>query len=293
MKNDTSNSRQNKALRISADKQLTNRGGINKKLSPGGVSKLLHELQVHQVELEMQNEELRRTQQEIEASHSKYVDLYDFAPVGYFTLDSKGTILEVNLTGTVMLGVERSQLVKKPFAGHVAKDNQDIFYFHRQQIFKKREAHRCEIALVKKDGTPWYAMLESVTAADSRGGGSHCRTVVTNISERKLAEEALHKAHDELEQRVAERTEELRQANEGLRIDIIQRKRAETAVKKSLIQVRALVARVEAVREEERTRVARMVHDELGQALTGLKLDISSIEKSCLQKMVNCICRTF
>jgi len=188
MKNDKSNFRQIKRCADPRKNQLANKGQIDKKLSLGDISKLVHELQVHQVEFEMQNEELRRAQQEIEASRNKYADLYDFAPTGYFTLDEQGIILEANLTGSVMLGVERSQLLNKPFPYYVAQDSQDIFYLHRQHVFRKKDKQSCEVALVKKDGAPWCALLESVLVADSEGTVKYCRTVVTDITERKLAE---------------------------------------------------------------------------------------------------------
>ncbi len=87
-------------------------------------SKLIHELQVHQIELEMQNEELIQARAEIEASLEKYSDLYDFAPVGYFTLTDEGIIREVNLTGTALLGEERSRLINQRFGLHVSVETQ-------------------------------------------------------------------------------------------------------------------------------------------------------------------------
>ena len=87
---------------------------------PTEIQKLVHELQMHQIELDMQNEELRRSQGETEAAWAKYADLYDFAPIGYFTFDPQGVILEANLTGARLLGVERGSLLRTPFVSHVA-----------------------------------------------------------------------------------------------------------------------------------------------------------------------------
>ena len=89
-------------------------------MPPQDARKVVHELQVHQIELEMQNEELRQAQGTIIASQERYADLYDFAPVGYFTFDHMGLITEVNLTGASLLGIERGQLSKKPFSLFVA-----------------------------------------------------------------------------------------------------------------------------------------------------------------------------
>jgi PAS domain-containing protein len=98
------------------------------------IERTLHELQVHQIELEMQNGELRRSREHLEQSRSEYADLYDFAPVGYLTLDKMGLITRANLTATSLLGIERSLLVKTPFALFVHPESQDLFYFHTQKV---------------------------------------------------------------------------------------------------------------------------------------------------------------
>ncbi|MCK7491406.1 MAG: hypothetical protein MZW92_06610 [Comamonadaceae bacterium] len=104
-------------------------------LSGLDVQELVHELGTHQIELEMQNEELRRAQEALESSRSRYVDLYDFAPVGYFTFDGNGLIREVNLTGARLLGIERVLLLDKPFAGFIADAaDRKSFSKHRQEV---------------------------------------------------------------------------------------------------------------------------------------------------------------
>ena len=118
------------------------RGDAIKTLSPDEVRQALHELRVHQIELEMQNEELRRTQEELEASRERYFDLYDLAPVGYFTLSEQGLILEANLKAAKLLGVERSALVKAaliPFysprgPGHLLPVPQTVFCVERAEV---------------------------------------------------------------------------------------------------------------------------------------------------------------
>ena len=104
--------------------------------------RLLHELQVHQIELDLQNEELRRAQQELEASRVRYFDLFDLAPVGYVTLSEPGLILEANLTVANLLGADRSQVVKQPLSRFIVPNDQDIYYRHRQQLFKRARRRR-------------------------------------------------------------------------------------------------------------------------------------------------------
>jgi len=100
------------------------------------VPSLLHELQVHQIELEMQNEDLRRVQHELEDTRNRYLDLYDFAPIGYFTLDKNGMILEINLTTAKKLGRGRSVLIKTPFSKYIAHDAQDPFYLYLRNSYQ-------------------------------------------------------------------------------------------------------------------------------------------------------------
>jgi PAS domain-containing protein len=126
-----------KKLRARAEAALEKKIMKLHKESAGDFKKVLHELGVHQIELEMQNEELRKTQQELETSRNKYSDLYDFAPVGYFTLDKNGLVDRANLTCCQMLGVERANFIKKPFHTFVSKESQDTFYLHRRGLRKR------------------------------------------------------------------------------------------------------------------------------------------------------------
>ncbi len=142
---------------------------------------------VHQIELEMQNEELRRTQEELEASRARYFDLYDLAPVGYFTLSEQGLILEANLTAAKLLGVARGALVKQPLSRFILPEDQDIYYRHRKQLFETGAPQAWELRLVRKDAAPFWARVEATTAQDA-DGAAVCRAVVSDITERKRAE---------------------------------------------------------------------------------------------------------
>jgi PAS domain S-box-containing protein len=163
-------------------------------LSPEAKDRLLHELRVHQIELEMQNEELRRVQWELEAARDKYSDLYDFSPVGYFSIGKKGMISAANLTGCAMLGVERGSLIGKPFSHFVHEDDQDIYYHHRKRLLKTKSPRSCELRLKRKDGSQFWAQLQCIVVRDDEGGFDRIRTAVTDISEAKHLEIQLQQA---------------------------------------------------------------------------------------------------
>jgi PAS domain S-box-containing protein len=137
--------------------------------SEGDPQRLLYELQVHQAELVIQNEELRRQHLELTTARDKYTALYEFAPVGYVTLDARGTILEANLMAATLLGVPRSSLVGTPLTRCIARDDQDTFYFHRIQVFETQTTQTCDLHLQRPDGTGCMVHLESCTLAGEGG----------------------------------------------------------------------------------------------------------------------------
>jgi PAS domain S-box-containing protein len=152
--------------------------------------RLNHELRVHQIELEMQNEALRQSQVELMESYEKYIDLYDFAPVGYLSIDEKGVILEANLTLAKQLEIERGSLIGFIFPNFIAQSERQAFRAHLARIFKTRESLTLETRLIRrKQGTELYALLDCLFVESSEGR-SHCRISITDISDRKSAEEA-------------------------------------------------------------------------------------------------------
>ncbi|HVO85247.1 MAG TPA: PAS domain S-box protein, partial [Syntrophobacteria bacterium] len=163
------------------------------------IKKVIHELQVHQIELEMQNEELRKAQVELEESRARYFDLYDLAPIGYFTFNRKGLIVEVNLTGADLLGAERRHLIKRPFSQFIARDYQDAFYFHSKLVLESKTRQSCELKLIKSDGTSIYAHLESIAVEDASGAREEFRTTVSDITQPKSLAQALQASHNFLE----------------------------------------------------------------------------------------------
>jgi PAS domain S-box-containing protein len=172
-------------------------------LSPQEVRHLVHELQVHQIELDMQNDELRRTQRELEASRDRYADLYDFAPVGYFTLNEASLILEVNLTAAAMLGLERGHLIQQPLTRLILRQDQDIFHVHRRQLFATGSPQVCEIRLVSMDGSQFRARLEAIPG-QSNEGQALCRVAVSDITQQARAKQQIESALAEKEELLKE-----------------------------------------------------------------------------------------
>ncbi|HUV50559.1 MAG TPA: PAS domain S-box protein [Anaerolineae bacterium] len=217
MKKSKPESKQSKQLRRQAEELLGEKHEEIEDIPVGDVKKLIHELEVHQVELEMQNEEFRRTQLELKESRDRYFDLFDFAPIGYLTLNQKGLIIEANLTCTDLLGVVRSGLIKMGFSAFVAPDFQYECKFYIKRVLETRTRQTLELELVKKDGTPFYGRMESIAVGDAEGNFNQIRTAITDITERKQAEEELRKHRYHLEELVKDRTESLRESEEKFR----------------------------------------------------------------------------
>jgi PAS domain S-box-containing protein len=140
----------------------------------------------------MQNEELRASRDELESSRNQYAELYDFAPVGYFTIDIHGQIAEVNLTGARLLGIERSLLLKQPFLNFIADTgDRETFSKYRKEVFEKQGDHLCELRLKKKGGAAFYAQLQSVALENIDNRAGTIRTAITDITERRRIDEAM------------------------------------------------------------------------------------------------------
>jgi PAS domain S-box-containing protein len=166
-------------------------------LTPEAIKKILYELRVHQIELEMQNEELRAAQVELDLARMRYFDLYDLAPLGYVTISEEGFILEANLTVVGLLGVTLSTLIKQMLSRFIFKDDMDIYYLHRKQLFATGEPQVCDLRMVKKDGTSFWAHLTSNVSQDVPGAPV-CRLMISDITVRKGVEAKLQKAMDDI-----------------------------------------------------------------------------------------------
>lgn len=159
-------------------------------LGPEKTKQLLHELQVHQIELEIQNEDLRRAQMELDATRARYFDLYDFAPVGYCTLCENGLILTANIRAATLLGVARGELIKKSMTPFIRKEDQDIYYLCRKKLLDTSIPQVFELRMVKKDETVFWVRLHATVSHDS-AGSTELLIVLSDITEHKQAAEAL------------------------------------------------------------------------------------------------------
>jgi PAS domain S-box-containing protein len=261
------------------ERQRTQRSEAGDPRSATDTRRLLHELQVHQVELEMQNAELQEARDRMEVLLEKYTDLYEFAPVGYFSLDEQGRILEVNLTGAALLGVERSRLINRRFQQSVVPTSRPIFLAFLEQVFTGAGKQVCEATLLNEDGAAFWAELQAVWAASLRGTRKWCRVAVSDITPRKRAEEAQR------------RTEALTVTNQELRREIVRRQAVEEALKQSeqhqsqLLeqsrhmqeQLRHLSHQILQAQEEERKRISRELHDEVTQTLVGINVHLETL----------------
>jgi PAS domain S-box-containing protein len=160
--------------------------------TPGGdeASRILHELRTHQIELEMQNDELRRSRAEVDAGLQRYTDLYDLAPVGYCTVSRDGVIHEANLTMAALLGVPRGSMIKKPMSQYLRDEDQDLYYLHRKRLFETGKPQVCEVWMLHHLREPFLARLDA-TASAGRDGSPVCRVVLSDITQQRRDEEAL------------------------------------------------------------------------------------------------------
>jgi PAS domain S-box-containing protein len=156
-------------------------------LSESEMMKFMHELEVHQIELELQNEELLSARTAAQAAAEKYTELFDFAPSGYFALSKEVEIIGINLSGANMLGKERSQLQKSRFALFVSNDTLPIFNLFLGKIFESRERQTCEIIISTRDNLPKDIYLIGIAA----NKGDQCLIAGIDITERKKAEAEL------------------------------------------------------------------------------------------------------
>ena len=180
-----------KGLRTRAEKLLATTPRQVAAMPVDDVQKLVHELQVHQIELEMQNEELRRTQSELEAARERLLLPYDAAPVGFLTLDAGGVIREANLAAARLLNIDRVKLSGQKLTRFIAPESQDVFYLCRRQLFSTGETQTRELHLLPVDRPRMIARVEAVVERTDLGGGPRCLAMMSDITGQKRAEQVI------------------------------------------------------------------------------------------------------
>ncbi|MGM0601432.1 MAG: ATP-binding protein [Candidatus Rifleibacteriota bacterium] len=209
MTSNNKRSKQAKQLRRNAEKTILEKHSSSAqnldKLTPEETKSVLHELLVHQIELEMQNEELCNIRKELEASRARYFDLFNHAPVGYVSLNEDGLILESNMTAATLFGLSVDELKNQPLSHYIIPEDQDIFYHHRQNLFNSCSTQECELRMNRKDKASepivFWARLESsvttpdLTSNESPGkNGLNCRIIISDITENRVLAERLTQA---------------------------------------------------------------------------------------------------
>lgn len=250
--------------------------------SHSDTKRLLHELQVHQIELELQNEELQQAKIETEVHLDKYTDLYDFAPVGYFSLDENGIILEANLKAASLLGVERSHLAKSRFQIFIAPQSRADFPSFLEGIFSGHKTRVCEALLMRCDRPAFWVDMQAISASTQTDAPKWCRLAIMDVSVRKIAEE------------IQIRADRLTAENRHLALEITRREAAKAKLKAS--EQRALQSLKEArefqeqlrlmshqmlmVEEKQRKEISRDLHDKICQLLVGINVHLAIFAKT-------------
>ena len=254
----TSDSDEQSDLRTQAEATLRFHRPSSPATSNAGTDKLVHELQTHQIELELQNEELRRTQLEVVEARDAYADLYDAAPLGLLSVNEQGLVVKANLTVAKLLGRASQSFFNSPASNFIVDDDQDVFYFFQRTLWDRLQGAACEVRMHRAGAEPFWARLDGAVVVTSSGDVTELRLAVTDITRRKRAEELAGKSFEELERRVDERTAELAERNHQLEQEIECRRAAQG-------EARQLQRQLEHV-----TRVSTM-----GEMATGLAHEIN------------------
>lgn len=182
-------------LRLRAEKELKSRPNSTYTLRGAEeTQRFIHEFEVHQIELEMQNEELRQMRDEMEKSLNEYTDIYDFAPVGYLTFNNDGVICSANLFISTLLGVDRSCLTGKQFANLIDPVSRPTFENFIATVFTEHKMQTCELELLNHSGCARFVQVEAMSTASR----TECRAAVIDITKRREMEEQIEKQHQEL-----------------------------------------------------------------------------------------------
>jgi len=206
----------------------------------------------------------------------RYADCFEFVPIGHFIFNSSGIIVDVNSAGARLVACDRQQLANRPFDEFICQQSQTVFSDHRQQVLETGGLQTCDVKLAKPVENPVWVHLDSLAVKDGRQPGVQIRSVVKDFTDCKQIEITLRRTRNELEQRVATRTAELEESNRRLRCKILEWEQAQAALRESDKELRILSNQLLSAEEKERKRIARELHDSIGQALSAIKFSVEN-----------------
>ena len=182
------------ALRQQAEAIIRDKASLTNSLpetmTVAGMQRTVFELQVHQIELEMQNDELRRTQLLLETARNRYFELFDLAPVGYCTVSESGLVLEANIAAATLMGIGRSALMGQHISRFIGRDYQDTYFRLREQLLNTGTPQTCELEIVGSDGHPCWVQMSASAAQDATGAPEQ-HLVLDDISDAKVMATAM------------------------------------------------------------------------------------------------------
>ena len=228
--------------------QLSRRSQTFGKVTIQNAESLVHELRVHQIELELQCQELQRAQADVEESRNRYRELYESIPIGYVTIDDKGTIYDMNPAGAALLGIDSDKRKQDhPFFFFFCNGDSDAATLYCRRTLAEGDEQTIEFRMKKVDGTTFTAAVQAARVEHGEGKGERLRITFKDVSRRRAVEEALRQHQLELE------------ANR--------------------VELQDLMAKLFTAQEEERRRIACDLHDDHCQRITALILEASAMEK--------------
>lgn len=284
-------------LRRQAEVFLKEKKGQNAEIEKHELLETVHELEVHQIELELQNKELRRTAEELEAARNEYFELFDSAPVGFVILNKQGKIEQLNKVAAGIFDRSNGFLIGQPFSNLIHPDDLSRYLNLLKTSIEsglKGGKNSLDLKLWKEDDNARYVRLVVGAKRDTHGVFRQWRLAFTDITQAKEAEVALRRAHDTLEDRVSERTvelndkkQELELLNRNLLKEIDKRRQFEADLKAQGEKVLAAYRQRDYLSkglvdllEKERLEMGRTLHDEIAQIMSGVSLQLEGLKET-------------